>query len=109
MDFVFRAPLGRNNIEAQSQKPKAAKEETASSTEPSTEASRTKQHQAAEPVPRQARTKQCKDNTTTIVPTNGNSVSTVGLDLPTNSYILVDQAAGIVLKPDFAQGGYSLP
>ena len=49
-------------------------------------------------------------NTTTIVPTNGNSVSTVGRPvLPTNSYILVDQATGIVLQnPDFAQGGYSL-
>ena len=49
-------------------------------------------------------------NTTTIVPTNSNSVSTVGRPvLPTNSYILVDRATGIVLQnPDFAQGGYSL-
>ena len=72
-----------------------SKEETTPSTEASTEPSK------EETTP---------SSSTTIVPTNSNSVSTVGRPvLPTNSYILVDQATDIVLQnPDFAQGGYSL-
>ena len=88
----------------------ASKEETTSSTEPSTEASKEETTASTEPSTEASKDETTPSNTTTIVPTNGNSVSTVGRPvLPTNSYILVDQATGIVLQnPDFAQGGYSL-
>ena len=82
---------GRTDDPYRASLPDDYKDPTESSTEPSKE----------ETTP---------SSTTTIVPTNSNSVSTVGRPvLPTNSYILVDQATGIVLQnPDFAQGGYSL-
>ena len=88
----------------------ASKEETTSSTEPSTEASKEETTASTESSTEASKDETTPSNTTTIVPTNGNSVSTVGRPvLPTNSYILVDQATGIVLQnPDFAQGGYSL-
>ena len=88
----------------------ASKEETTASTEPSTEASKEETTASTEPSTEASKEETTPSNTTTIVPTNGNSVSTVGRPvLPTNSYILVDQATGIVLQnPDFAQGGYSL-
>ena len=94
-DDPYRASLPDDYKDPTESSTEASKEETTASTEPSTEASKD------ETTP---------SNTTTIVPTNGNSVSTVGRPvLPTNSYILVDQATGIVLQnPDFAQGGYSL-
>lgn len=82
---------GRTDDPYRASLPDDYKDPTESSTEPSKE----------ETTP---------SSSTTIVPTNSNSVSTVGRPvLPTNSYILVDQATGIVLQnPDFAQGGYSL-
>ena len=88
----------------------ASKEETTASTEPSTEASKEETTASTESSTEASKDETTPSNTTTIVPTNGNSVSTVGRPvLPTNSYILVDQATGIVLQnPDFAQGGYSL-
>ena len=88
----------------------ASQEETTASTEPSTEASKEETTASTEPSTEASKDETTPSNTTTIVPTNGNSVSTVGRPvLPTNSYILVDQATGIVLQnPDFAQGGYSL-
>ena len=88
----------------------ASKDETTASTEPSTEASKEETTASTEPSTEASKEETTPSNTTTIVPTNGNSVSTVGRPvLPTNSYILVDQATGIVLQnPDFAQGGYSL-
>ena len=88
----------------------ASKEETTSSTEPSTESSKEETTASTESSTEASKDETTPSNTTTIVPTNGNSVSTVGRPvLPTNSYILVDQATGIVLQnPDFAQGGYSL-
>ena len=88
----------------------SSQEETTSSTEPSTEASQEETTASTEPSTEASKDETTPSNTTTIVPTNGNSVSTVGRPvLPTNSYILVDQATGIVLQnPDFAQGGYSL-
>ena len=88
----------------------SSQEETTSSTEPSTEASQEETTASTEPSTEASQEGTTPSNTTTIVPTNGNSVSTVGRPvLPTNSYILVDQATGIVLQnPDFAQGGYSL-
>ena len=94
-DDPYRASLPDDYKDPTESSTEASKEETTASTESSTESSKD------ETTP---------SNTTTIVPTNGNSVSTVGRPvLPTNSYILVDQATGIVLQnPDFAQGGYSL-
>ena len=88
----------------------SSKEETTASTEPSTEASKEETTASTESSTESSKDETTPSNTTTIVPTNGNSVSTVGRPvLPTNSYILVDQATGIVLQnPDFAQGGYSL-
>ena len=88
----------------------ASQEETTASTEPSTEASKEETTASTEASTEASKDETTPSNTTTIVPTNGNSVSTVGRPvLPTNSYILVDQATGIVLQnPDFAQGGYSL-
>ena len=88
----------------------ASKEETTASTESSTEASKEETTASTESSTEASKDETTPSNTTTIVPTNGNSVSTVGRPvLPTNSYILVDQATGIVLQnPDFAQGGYSL-
>ena len=88
----------------------ASQEETTASTEPSTEASKEETTASTESSTEASKDETTPSNTTTIVPTNGNSVSTVGRPvLPTNSYILVDQATGIVLQnPDFAQGGYSL-
>ena len=82
---------GRTDDPYRASLPDDYKDPTESSTEPSKE----------ETTP---------SSSTTIVPTNSNSVSTVGRPvLPTNSYILVDQATDIVLQnPDFAQGGYSL-
>ena len=87
-----------------------SQEETTASTEPSTEASKEETTASTESSTEASKDETTPSNTTTIVPTNGNSVSTVGRPvLPTNSYILVDQATGIVLQnPDFAQGGYSL-
>ena len=88
----------------------SSKEETTASTEPSTESSKEETTASTESSTEASKDETTPSNTTTIVPTNGNSVSTVGRPvLPTNSYILVDQATGIVLQnPDFAQGGYSL-
>jgi len=88
----------------------SSKEETTASTEPSTESSKEETTASTESSTESSKDETTPSNTTTIVPTNGNSVSTVGRPvLPTNSYILVDQATGIVLQnPDFAQGGYSL-
>ena len=88
----------------------SSQEETTASTEPSTEASKEETTASTESSTEASKDETTPSNTTTIVPTNGNSVSTVGRPvLPTNSYILVDQATGIVLQnPDFAQGGYSL-
>ena len=88
----------------------SSQEETTSSTEPSTEASQEETTASTEPSTEASQEGTTPSNTTTIVPANSNSVSTVGRPvLPTNSYILVDQATGIVLQnPDFAQGGYSL-
>ena len=88
----------------------SSKEETTSSTEPSTESSKEETTASTESSTEASKDETTPSNTTTIVPTNRNSVSTVGRPvLPTNSYILVDQATGIVLQnPDFAQGGYSL-
>ena len=94
-DDPYRASLPDDYKDPTESSTESSQEETTASTEPSTEASQ----EGTTP-----------SNTTTIVPTNSNSVSTVGRPvLPTNSYILVDQATGIVLQnPDFAQGGYSL-
>ena len=88
-------PSTESSTEPSKEETKPSKSETKPSTETSTEPSK------EETTP---------SRTTTVVPTNSNSVSTVGRPvLPTNSYILVDQATGIVLQnPDFAQGGYSL-
>ena len=88
----------------------SSKEETTASTEPSTESSKEETTASTESSTEASKDETTPSNTTTIVPTNRNSVSTVGRPvLPTNSYILVDQATGIVLQnPDFAQGGYSL-
>ena len=88
----------------------SSKEETTSSTEPSTESSKEETTSSIEPSTESSKEETTSSNTTTIVPTNSNSVSTVGRPvLPANSYILVDQATGIVLQnPDFAQGGYNL-
>ncbi|WP_037614605.1 C69 family dipeptidase [Streptococcus sinensis] len=67
-------------------------------TEPSTEPSKD------EPKPTEPSTEPSKDEPKPTVPTtNGRPV------LPTNSYILIDPATGIILQnPDFAQGGFSL-
>jgi len=83
-----------------------AKPSTESSTEPSKEETKPSTESSTEPS--KAETKPSTESSTE--PSNSNSVSTVGRPvLPTNSYILVDQATGIVLQnPDFAQGGYSL-
>jgi len=88
----------------------SSKEETTASTEPSTESSKEETTASTESSTEASKDETTPSNTTTIVPTNSNSVSTVGRPvLPTNLYILVDQATGIVLQnPDFAQGGYSL-
>ena len=87
-----------------------SKEETKPSTEASTEPSKEETKPSTEASTEPSKEETTPGSTTTIVPTNSNSVSTVGRPvLPTNSYILVDQATGIVLQnPDFAQGGYSL-
>ena len=86
------------------------KEETKPSTESSTEPSKEETKPSTEASTEPSKEETTPSNTTTIVHTNSNSVSTVGRPvLPTNSYILVDQATGIALQnPDFAQGGYSL-
>ena len=124
-DDPYRASLPDDYKDPTESSTESSKEETTSSTEPSTEASQEETTASTEPsteasqeettASTESSTEASKDettpsNTTTIVPTNGNSVSTVGRPvLPTNSYILVDQATGIVLQnPDFAQGGYSL-
>ena len=124
-DDPYRASLPDDYKDPTESSTEASKEETTSSTEPSTEPSKEETTASTEPSTESSKeettastessTEASKDettpsNTTTIVPTNGNSVSTVGRPvLPTNSYILVDQATGIVLQnPDFAQGGYSL-
>ncbi|MTS11162.1 C69 family dipeptidase [Streptococcus parasanguinis] len=124
-DDPYRASLPDDYKDPTESSTEASKEETTSSTEPSTESSKEETTASTEPSTESSKeettastessTEASKDettpsNTTTIVPTNGNSVSTVGRPvLPTNSYILVDQATGIVLQnPDFAQGGYSL-
>ena len=67
-------------------------------TEPSTEPSKD------EPKPTEPSTEPSKDEPKPTVPTtNGRPV------LPTNSYILIDPATGVILQnPDFAQGGFSL-
>ena len=67
-------------------------------TEPSTEPSKD------EPKPTEPSTDPSKDEPKPTVPTtNGRPV------LPTNSYILIDPATGVILQnPDFAQGGFSL-
>ena len=67
-------------------------------TEPSTEPSKD------EPKPTEPSTEPSKNQPKPTVPTtNGRPV------LPTNSYILIDPATGIILQnPDFAQGGFSL-
>ena len=87
-----------------------SKEETKPSTEASTEPSKEETKPSTEASTEPSKEETTPGSTTTIVPTNSNSVSTVGRPvLTTNSYILVDQATGIVLQnPDFAQGGYSL-
>ena len=79
-------------------------------TKPSTESSKAETKPSTESSTEPSKEETTPSRTTTVVPTNSNSVSTVGRPvLPTNSYILVDQATGIVLQnPDFAQGGYSL-
>ena len=124
-DDPYRASLPDDYKDPTESSTESSKEETTSSTEPSTESSQEETTSSTEPSTESSKeettastessTESSKDettpsNTTTIVPTNGNSVSTVGRPvLPTNSYILVDQATGIVLQnPDFAQGGYSL-
>ena len=78
-------------------------------TKPSTESSKAETKPSTESSTEPSKEETTPSRTTTVVPTNSNSVSTVGRPvLPTNSYILVDQATGIVLQnPDFAQGGYS--
>jgi len=67
-------------------------------TEPSTEPSKD------EPKPTEPSTEPSKNQPKPTVPTtHGRPV------LPTNSYILIDPATGIILQnPDFAQGGFSL-
>ncbi|MCD1278129.1 C69 family dipeptidase [Streptococcus sinensis] len=67
-------------------------------TEPSTEPSKD------EPKPTEPSREPSKNQPKPTVPTtNGRPV------LPTNSYILIDPATGIILQnPDFAQGGFSL-
>ena len=67
-------------------------------TEPSTDPSK------EEPKPTEPSTDPSKEEPKPTVPTtNGRPV------LPTNSYILIDPATGIILQnPDFAQGGFSL-
>ena len=67
-------------------------------TEPSTEPSKD------EPKPTEPSTEPSKNQPKPTVPTtNGRPV------LPTNSYILIDPATGVILQnPDFAQGGFSL-
>ncbi|ETD11238.1 hypothetical protein HMPREF1195_01688 [Streptococcus parasanguinis CC87K] len=87
-----------------------SKVETTPSTESSTEPSKAETKPSTESSTEPSKAETTPSSTTTVVPTNSNSVSTVGRPvLPTNSYILVDQATGIVLQnPDFAQGGYSL-
>ncbi|WP_148881187.1 C69 family dipeptidase [Streptococcus sp. Marseille-P7376] len=67
-------------------------------TEPSTEPSKD------EPKPTEPSTEPSKNQPKPTVPTtNGRPV------LPTNSYILIDPATGIILQnPDFSQGGFSL-
>ena len=88
----------------------ASTEPSKEETKPSTEASTEPSEEETKPSTEASKEETTPGSTTTIVPTNSNSVSTVGRPvLPTNSYILVDQATGIVLQnPDFAQGGYSL-
>ena len=109
-DDPYRASLPDDYKDPTESSTEASKEETTSSTEPSTEASKEETTASTESSTEASKDETTPSNTTTIVPTNGNSVSTVGRPvLPTNSYILVDQATGIVLQnPDFAQGGYSL-
>ena len=109
-DDPYRASLPDDYKDPTESSTEASKEETTASTEPSTEASKEETTASTEPSTEASKEETTPSNTTTIVPTNGNSVSTVGRPvLPTNSYILVDQATGIVLQnPDFAQGGYSL-
>ena len=67
-------------------------------TEPSTDPSKD------EPKPTEPSTEPSKNRPKPTVPTtNGRPV------LPTNSYILIDPATGVILQnPDFAQGGFSL-
>ena len=67
-------------------------------TEPSTDPSKD------EPKPTEPSTEPSKNQPKPTVPTtNGRPV------LPTNSYILIDPATGVILQnPDFAQGGFSL-
>ena len=120
-DDPYRASLPDDYKDPTESSTEPSKEETKPSTESSTEPSKeeTKPSTEASTEPSEEETKPSTEaskeettpgSTTTIVPTNSNSVSTVGRPvLPTNSYILVDQATGIVLQnPDFAQGGYSL-
>ena len=109
-DDPYRASLPDDYKDPTESSTEASKEETTSSTEPSTESSKEETTASTESSTEASKDETTPSNTTTIVPTNGNSVSTVGRPvLPTNSYILVDQATGIVLQnPDFAQGGYSL-
>ena len=109
-DDPYRASLPDDYKDPTESSTESSQEETTSSTEPSTEASQEETTASTEPSTEASKDETTPSNTTTIVPTNGNSVSTVGRPvLPTNSYILVDQATGIVLQnPDFAQGGYSL-
>ena len=109
-DDPYRASLPDDYKDPTESSTESSQEETTSSTEPSTEASQEETTASTEPSTEASQEGTTPSNTTTIVPTNGNSVSTVGRPvLPTNSYILVDQATGIVLQnPDFAQGGYSL-
>jgi len=87
-----------------------SKEETKPSTESSTEPNKEETKPSTESSTEPSKEETKPSTATTIVHTNSNSVSTVGRPvLPTNSYILVDQATGIALQnPDFAQGGYSL-
>ena len=67
-------------------------------TEPSTDPSKD------DPKPTEPSTEPSKNQPKPTVPTtNGRPV------LPTNSYILIDPATGVILQnPDFAQGGFSL-
>ena len=109
-DDPYRASLPDDYKDPTESSTESSQEETTSSTEPSTESSKEETTASTESSTESSKDETTPSNTTTIVPTNGNSVSTVGRPvLPTNSYILVDQATGIVLQnPDFAQGGYSL-